>query len=117
MIDTAWDERTEGRNYTDENGVPAHLLLDTDVPTGELDISESPHTREMTFVWEISTIFIILLFLFMPQTSTVWEDTERLENSMYRTLGCVGSCGHRRREFTRPRATLQKGPFLTVRFA
>ena len=72
----AWDERT-GRFFTDENGVPTNLLLDTDIPTDEMDIVESPHTREMTFMWEISTIFLILLLLIIPQTSTVWQDTER----------------------------------------
>ena len=77
MYIAAWEERAAGRNYTDENGVPANLLLDLDVPTEELDISEDPHTREMTFTWEISTIALILLLLIIPQTSTVWKDTER----------------------------------------
>ena len=74
---SAWDETAAGRNFTDESGVPINLLLE-EVPTGELDVVEDPHTREMTFAWEISTISLILFILISPQTSYVWQNTERL---------------------------------------
>ena len=77
---SAWDEAAAGRNFTGEDGVPINLLLE-EVPTRELDVAEDPHTREMTFAWEISTIALILVLLISPQTSYVWQNTERFVRS------------------------------------
>ena len=35
----------------------------------------------MTFAWEISTIALILVLLISPQTSYVWQNTERFAGS------------------------------------